>query len=220
MPTRLAKTLLAAAISLAAFFALSATSYAAKSTAGGASSPSSTSSSSAGGAAPSNGAEPATSPSSGGVSPSDAQFQPTGKAKLINGVAYPPADAPPEVKNAIAAANTIIGLPYKYGGGHKTTFLDNGYDCSGSVSFLLHGGGLLESPLDSSSFMTWGKTGKGKWMTIYTNPGHAFIVIAGLRFDTGMRDNSVRGIHPGSGPRWAKKMRSTRGFKARHPDGF
>jgi hypothetical protein len=217
MPTRLAKIVLAAAISLAAFCALSAPSYA--DTSGGSSS---ASSSSSGGATVSGGTAPSSSSSdsSGGVSPSDAQFQPTGKAKLISGVAYAPADAPPEVKEAIAAANTIIGLPYKYGGGHKTTFLDSGYDCSGSVSFLLHGGGLLESPLDSSSFMKWGKTGKGKWMTIYTNPGHAFIVIAGLRFDTGMRDNSVRGIHPGSGPRWAKKMRSTRGFKARHPDGF
>jgi hypothetical protein len=220
MPTRLGKILLAAAISLAAFLALSATSYAAKSTSGGAAPPSSSSTSSGGGAAASGGAAPSSTQPSGGVSPSDAQFQPTGKAKLINGVAYAPSDAPPEVKNAIAAANTIIGLPYKYGGGHKVTFMDNGYDCSGSVSFLLHGGGLLDSPFDSSSFMGWGKSGKGKWITVYTNPGHAFVVIAGLRLDTGMRDNTVRGIHPGSGPRWAKTMRSTRGFKARHPANF
>jgi hypothetical protein len=217
MPTRLGKILLAAAFSLAAFLALSATSYAAKSSSGG-TAPATTSS--GGGAAASGGAQPSSTQPSGGVSPSDAQFQPTGKAKLINGVAYPPADAPQEVKDAITAANTIIGLPYKYGGGHKTTFMDNGYDCSGSVSFLLHGGGLLDSPFDSSSFMGWGEAGKGRWITVYTNPGHAFVVIAGLRFDTGMRDNSVRGIHPGSGPRWAKKMRSTRGFKARHPENF
>jgi hypothetical protein len=216
MPTRLANRLLAAAISLAAMLAFVATSYAATS-----SSSSGASSASGGGtAASSGGAAPSSTQASGGVSPSDAQFQPTGKAKIVNGVAYPPADAPPEVQKAIAAANTIIGLPYKYGGGHKTTFMDNGYDCSGSVSFLLHGGGLLNSPFDSSSFMSWGKTGKGKWITVYTNPGHAFVVIAGLRFDTGMRDNTVRGIHPGSGPRWAKKMRSTAGFKARHPVNF
>jgi hypothetical protein len=218
MPTRLANTLLAAAISLAAFFALSATSYAAKSTSGGAAASSNTSS--GGGASASGGAAPSSTAPSGGVSPSDQQFQPTGKAKLINGVAYAPSDAPQEVKDAISAANGIVGLPYKWGGGHKTTFMDNGYDCSGSVSFLLHGGGLLDSPFDSSSFMGWGKAGKGKWITVYTNPGHAFVVIAGLRFDTGMRDNTVRGIHPGSGPRWAKKMRSTRGFKARHPENF
>jgi hypothetical protein len=215
MPTRLAKILLAAAISLAAFVAFVATSYAASSSSGA-------TSSSGGGAAASSGggAAPTSTQPSGGVSPSDAQFQPTGKAKLVNGVAYAPADAPQEVKNAISAANGIIGLPYKYGGGHKVTFSDNGYDCSGSVSFLLHGGGLLTSPFDSSSFMSWGKPGKGKWITVYTNPGHAFVVIAGLRFDTGMRDNTVRGIHPGSGPRWAKKMRSTAGFKARHPVNF
>jgi hypothetical protein len=216
MPIRLAKILLAAAISLAAFVAFVATSYAASSSSGA------TSSSYGGGAAASSGggAAPSSSQPSGGVSPSDAQFQPTGKAKLINGVAYAPADAPQEVKDAINSANSIIGLPYKYGGGHKVTFADNGYDCSGSVSFLLHGGGLLASPFDSSSFMSWGKPGKGKWITVYTNPGHAFVVIAGLRFDTGMRDNTVRGIHPGSGPRWAKKMRSTAGFKARHPLNF
>jgi hypothetical protein len=204
---------------IAAFFALSATSYAAKSSTSGGASPGS-SSPSAGGASASGGTTPTTSAqSSGGVSPQD-HMPATGKAKLINGYAYAPADAPQEVKDAIAAANTITGLPYKYGGGHKLTFLDNGYDCSGSVSFLLHGGGLLDSPFDSSSFMKWGKAGKGHWITVYTNPGHAFVVIAGLRFDTGMRDNTVRGIHPGSGPRWAKKMRSTRGFKARHPIGF
>jgi cell wall-associated NlpC family hydrolase len=156
----------------------------------------------------------------GGVSPNDPEFQPAGKAKLVAGRAIPPADAPPEVVNAINAANKIVGKPYKYGGGHAIVE-DSGYDCSGTVSYALLGAGLLDStPLDSSAFMRWGKRGKGKWFTVYTNPGHAFIMIAGLRLDTGMRDNSVHGQIPGRGPRWAKTRRSTRGFKARHPAGF
>jgi hypothetical protein len=160
-----------------------------------------------------------TTAATGGVSPDDPQFRPAGKAKLVGGIAIPPADAPPEVANAINAANAISGMPYKYGGGHGS-FEDNGYDCSGTVSYVLNGAGLLGgTPLDSGSFMRWGLRGKGKWFTVYTNPGHAFIIIAGLRFDTGMRDNTVRGIHPGSGPRWGK-ARATRGFTARHPNGF
>ena len=163
---------------------------------------------------------PSSTAATGGVSPDDPQFRPTGKAKLVDGIAIPPADAPPEVVKAIAAANAISGKPYKYGGGHGS-FEDTGYDCSGTVSYVLNGAGLLgTTPLDSGSFMRWGKPGKGKWFTVYTNPGHAFITIAGLRFDTGMRDNSVRGLHPGRGPRWAKAKRSTRGFKARYPQGF
>jgi cell wall-associated NlpC family hydrolase len=156
----------------------------------------------------------------GGVSPDDPQFRPAKKAKLVGGIAVPPADAPPEVVKAIEAANAISTKPYRYGGGHAS-FEDSGYDCSGTISYALNGGGLLgTTPLDSRSFMRWGEPGKGKWITVYTNPGHAFIVIAGLRFDTGMRDRSVRGLAPGRGPRWAKKQRSTRGFKARHPVGF
>jgi hypothetical protein len=155
----------------------------------------------------------------GGVSPDDPEFQPAAKAKIVNGMAIPPASAPPEVVKAIDAANAIAGKPYKWGGGHGS-FEDSGYDCSGSVSYVLNGAGLLgTTPLDSGSFMRWGLKGKGKWFTVYTNPGHAFMMIAGLRFDTGMRDNTVRGIHPGSGPRWGKK-RSTSGFTARHPNGF
>ena len=156
----------------------------------------------------------------GGVSPDDPEFKPAGKAKLVAGRAIPPVDAPPEVVNAINAANKIVGKPYKYGGGHALVE-DSGYDCSGTVSYALLGAGLLKStPLDSSSFMRWGRRGKGKWFTIYTNPGHAFVIIAGLRLDTGMRDNTVAGQIPGRGPRWAKAKRSTRGFKARHPAGF
>jgi cell wall-associated NlpC family hydrolase len=162
-----------------------------------------------------------TGTATGGVSPTDPAFQPAGKAKLVNGIAIPPVDAPPEVVSAINAANEIVTKPYRYGGGHRRGFIDSGYDCSGSVSYALHGAGLLDSPLDSSSFMRWGEAGRGKWMTIYTNPGHAFLMIAGLRFDTGYRSRLSRqlGAKPGTGPRWDVK-RSTRGFRARHPLGL
>jgi hypothetical protein len=199
MPTSRLNMLLAAAMLAAAFALLPASATAA--TSGGSSAQSS-------------------GVTTGGVSPDDPEFRPTGKAKLVAGRAIPPADAPPQVVNAINAANRIVGKPYKYGGGHALVE-DSGYDCSGTVSYALRGAGLLPgNPLDSGSFMRWGKRGKGKWFTIYTNPGHAFVIIAGLRLDTGMRDNTVPGQIPGRGPRWAKSKRSTRGFTARHPDGF
>lgn len=134
-----------------------------------------------------------------------------------DGLAYAPLEAPAEVHAAIAAANKIVGKPYKYGGGHAKVE-DSGYDCSGTVSYALIGAGLLEddSPLDSSSFMRWGEKGAGQWFTVYTNPGHAFVVIAGLRLDT-----SAAGDPSGrKGPRWRPTLRSTRGFRARHPEGF
>jgi hypothetical protein len=161
------------------------------------------------------------SAATGGVGPDDPRFKPPKKARLINGIAYAPKGAPAAVVNAINAANKIVRMPYRYGGGHKPNFQDTAYDCSGSVSFALHGGGLLRSPLDSSSFMSWGLAGKGRWITVYTNPGHAFAMIAGLRFDTGYRDGSAphNGTYPGSGPRWGH-WRPTRGFSARHPKGL
>jgi hypothetical protein len=125
--------------------------------------------------------------------------------------AIPPAAAPEAVKRAIYAANEITNKPYRYGGGHRS-FRSSGYDCSGSVSYALHGGGLLASPLHSSAFMRWGDRGKGRWITVYTNPGHAFVVIAGLRFDTSGRGES--------GPRWRTEARSSRGYRLRHPEGF
>jgi cell wall-associated NlpC family hydrolase len=125
--------------------------------------------------------------------------------------AIPPASAPLAVKKAIYAANRITKKPYRYGGGHRR-WRDTGYDCSGSVSFALHGGGILESPLFSSLFMRWGEAGRGQWITVYTNPGHAYVVMAGLRFDTS---------GPGErGPRWRQGARSSRGFVARHPEGL
>jgi hypothetical protein len=138
------------------------------------------------------------------------------KATLLpNGLAAAPAEAPPQVHAAIYAANAIIGKPYKYGGGHAK-ILDRGYDCSGTVSFALIGAKLLKAPLDSGSFMRWGKRGPGRWITVYTNPGHAFAVIAGLRLDT-----SAAGDPSGAkGPRWRPALRSTKGFVARHPAGF
>ncbi len=143
---------------------------------------------------------------------------------LPDGSAAAPADAPPEIQQAIFAANKIQDKPYIYGGGHRD-FESKGYDCSGTVSYALHGGGLLDSPLDSGSFMRWGAAGPGQWITVYTNPGHAYAVIAGLRLDT-----SVAGMTRAAkkvsdtaferGPRWRPMSRSPRGFVKRHPLSF
>ena len=144
-------------------------------------------------------------------------FVPGTTAQLMDdGYAAAPADAPVEVQEAVFAANEIVGLPYVYGGGHRS-FKSSGYDCSGTVSFALHGGGLLKSPLDSSSFMRWGERGPGAWITVFTNPGHAFTVIAGLRLDTSAAGERVSS---GKGPRWRGVLRRTRGYRARHPLGF
>ena len=144
-----------------------------------------------------------------------AQYQPpAGKAKVVNGKAVAPSDAPPAVKKAIAAANRITRKPYKRGGGHGK-WEDDGYDCSGAVSYAMHGAGILKQPLDSTSFESWGKPGKGSWITVYANSGHAYTVIAGLRFDT-----SAAGAGGGSGPRWRDKPRSSSGFVVRHPTRF
>jgi peptidoglycan hydrolase CwlO-like protein len=133
-------------------------------------------------------------------------------ASLVDGQAVAPANAPPAVRSAIEAANRIVGRPYVWGGGHGS-FESSGYDCSGSVSYALHGGGFLSSPLDSTGLMTWGSPGAGSWITVYANSGHAYVVIAGLRFDTS-------GTVGGSGPSWSAEMRSSAGFVARHPDGY
>jgi cell wall-associated NlpC family hydrolase len=171
----------------------------------------------AGGSGPDEQAEPEPGQTGGweyGAEPARPMVAGT-RAKLIDGVAHAPELAPPAVQEAIWAANQLVGKPYRYGGGHGR-FDDTGYDCSGTVSFALHGGNLLESPLDSSSFMSWGARGKGQWVTIYTNPGHAFAVIAGLRLDT-----SAAGDRSGlKGPRWRPRLRSTRGFRTRHPLGL
>jgi hypothetical protein len=130
---------------------------------------------------------------------------------LPNGIALPPLDAPEEVKQIIEAGNMIARTPYKWGGGHGK-WLDDGYDCSGSVSFALAAAGLLEGPLASGPLMGWGKPGPGKWVTIYTHPGHVFMEVAGIRFDTSGRQIT--------GSRWQNELRSTAGFVARHPEGL
>jgi peptidoglycan hydrolase-like protein with peptidoglycan-binding domain len=135
---------------------------------------------------------------------------PVGHATLrADGTAVAPADAPAAIKGLIAAGNRIATKPYVYGGGHGQ-WEDRGYDCSGSVSYALHGGGLIDTQLDSGSFMSWGASGRGRWVTVYTNPSHAFMVVAGVRFDTS-------GASPS---RWQSDMRSSGGYVARHPSGF
>ena len=145
-----------------------------------------------------------------GITPAD-ECAPPGKAVLVNGRAIAPPDAPPRVKRVIAWANKIRTKPYIYGGGHRR-FFDRGYDCSGAVSFGLRGGRFVRSPMPSTGYYRWGQTGKGRWITVYTHSGHAYMVVAGLRFDTSMTG--------GNGPRWSETMRSSRGFTARHPAGF
>jgi hypothetical protein len=142
---------------------------------------------------------------------------------LPDGTAAAPADAPDQVKQAIWAANWLRDKPYKYGGGHGR-FKDTGYDCSGTISFALRAAGLLKTPLDSGSFMSWGEAGLGEWITIYTNPGHAYVVIAGLRLDTSTagvsRVGRVARSALESGPRWRPVLRSPRGYVRRHPLSF
>jgi peptidoglycan hydrolase-like protein with peptidoglycan-binding domain len=118
---------------------------------------------------------------------------------------------PAAVTRAIAAANRIAGRPYRFGGGHRS-FSDSGYDCSGSVSYVLHGAGRLGSPLDSSALMSYGAPGRGRWITIYANPGHAYMVIRGRRYDTTGRGET--------GTRWQRVDRSSAGYVVRHPTGL
>ncbi len=132
---------------------------------------------------------------------------------LPSGRAVAPPSAPPSVKAMIEAANRIRHRPYRWGGGHRS-WRSRGYDCSGSVSYVLHVGGLLESPLDSRGFMRWGDPGAGQWVRIYANDGHVFAVIAGLRWDTSMTTEA-----DGHGPGWSEEMRSRGGFRLRHPLG-
>jgi peptidoglycan hydrolase-like protein with peptidoglycan-binding domain len=136
----------------------------------------------------------------------------TGKAVVgADGLATAPADAPPLVQAIIAAGNRIATKPYKYGGGHGK-WEDTGYDCSGSISYAFHGAGMLDVALDSTGFESWGEAGKGTWVTIYAKSSHAFMIVAGLRFDTSGRASQ--------GTRWQADMRSTSGYVVRHPEGL
>ncbi|HEY2602948.1 MAG TPA: hypothetical protein VGI67_15435 [Thermoleophilaceae bacterium] len=174
-------------------------------------------------------ADPSAS-SSGAQAPSDAQVRlelasfkrdlrsspgvPVGKAAAVepDGTAVAPVDAPAVVAAVIQAANQIARTPYKWGGGHGA-WSDTGYDCSGSVSFALAGAGLLGAPLVSTQFERWGAPGPGRWITIYSNSVHAWMTVAGLRFDTG-------GLTGPRGTRWQPSMRSTAGFAETHPPGL
>jgi len=150
--------------------------------------------------------------SSGAPAPSTpAPLTPGQQAEFISeSQASVPASAPPAVKAAIEAANAIATTPYLWGGGHGS-FESSGYDCSGAVSYALHGGGFLESPLDSTGLTTWGEPGAGQWITVYGNSGHAWMLIAGLAFDTS----------GGAGPRWhSSPVYTAEGFIARHPPGY
>jgi len=139
---------------------------------------------------------------------------PPGKARLVNGRAIAPSNAPEAVRKVIAAANRIRTKPYVWGGGHARWW-DRGYDCSGAVSYALHGASLIPSPMPSGPMEGWGLPGPGRWITVYANAGHAYAVIAGLRWDTA-------GNTSGTGPRWHTSLAAAAGgrFIARHPAGY
>ena len=170
-------------------------------------------------------AAPAASAQSSAMNGGGATFvpppPPPEKATLVDGRLLAPASAPTRIKRVIAAANQIVEKPYVYGGGHRPYRrgkLDRGYDCSGSVSHALHGGGFLRSPLPSGALMSWGRSGPGTWLTVYAHGGHAYLVVAGFRFDTSMHDSDAPG--PATGPRWSKTLRRSSAFVARHPSGY
>lgn len=163
--------------------------------------------------------KPVTPNSTGGASASaDAPSAPPrllvpgALAQIVDGLAAAPAAAPPAVQQAIWAANAIIGRPYVYGGGHGS-FDSRGYDCSGTVSYALHGANLLDAPLDSGEFMSFAVPGRGTWITILTNPGHAYLDIAGIRLDTSAADDPSNQ----QGPRWRPLRRSNHAYTVRHP---
>ncbi len=133
-------------------------------------------------------------------------------ARLVNGLAAAPMSAPAAVQAIVWTGNQIVGLPYIFGGGHAS-FASPGYDCSGTVSFALHGASLLTVPEDSSEFMGWGSHGIGTWVTVFTNPGHAYMTIAGLRLDTSAADDPTAQ----QGPRWRPLRPANEGFTVRHP---
>jgi peptidoglycan hydrolase-like protein with peptidoglycan-binding domain len=156
-----------------------------------------------------------TNPGTGGVAyvaPPTGQAVPGAQGRVTSdGFAVPPASAPRVVKDVVAAGNRIAKSPYKWGGGHGS-WDDSGYDCSGSVSYALHGGNLLASPLVSGDFAHWGASGRGSWITIYANSSHVYMVVAGMRFDTSARSRT--------GSRWTSESRPSDGFAVRHPSGL
>ncbi|HEY7266517.1 MAG TPA: hypothetical protein VH501_02380 [Solirubrobacterales bacterium] len=162
-----------------------------------------------GGAAPPGGTTTPTAPTTPMAPGATAQLRPNGKA-------LPPANAPRQIRKAIKAANRIHKKPYIWGGGHRR-FKSKGYDCSGAVSYVLHAAGLLRSPMASGPLMSWGAPGTGSWITVYANRSHAWMTVAGLRFDTSSAGES---FNQGSGPRWRASMRSGAGYAVRYFPGF
>lgn len=140
---------------------------------------------------------------------------PGSRARYVAGFAAAPMSAPPAIQAIIWAGNQIVGLPYIWGGGHAS-FTSPGYDCSGTVSFALHGASLLTTPEDSSELMAWGSHGLGRWVTIFSNAGHAYMTVAGLRLDTSAADDPTNQ----QGPRWRPLRQANEGFTVRHPLGF
>jgi hypothetical protein len=169
-------------------------------------------------------------PPVGGVAPGQAipdpspepqaPSSPAGTATIApDGRASAPAGSPAVVRRVFVAANRLIRKRYRWGGGHRSfSRLDRGYDCSGAVSYALYGGRLLLSPLDSTGLARFGERGTGSWISVYANRSHAYMVVAGLRFDTGAHDAVT--TPRGTGPRWSATARSPRGFRVRHPSGL
>jgi cell wall-associated NlpC family hydrolase len=140
---------------------------------------------------------------------------PGSTARVVDGLAAAPMSAPAAVQDIIWTGNQIIGLPYIYGGGHAS-FISSGYDCSGTVSYALHGADLITTPMDSSEFMGWDSGGIGTWVTIFANGGHAYMTVAGLRLDTSPVDDPS----DQEGPRWRPLRPGNPGFTVRHPTGL
>jgi hypothetical protein len=140
---------------------------------------------------------------------------PGSTARFVNGLAAAPMNAPPAVQEIVWAGNQIVGLPYIYGGGHAS-FISPGYDCSGTVSYALHGANLIETPMDSTEFERWDSPGVGTWVTIFANGGHAYMTVAGLRLDTSPAND------PSNlpGPRWRPLRPENAGYTVRHPTGL
>jgi cell wall-associated NlpC family hydrolase len=160
------------------------------------------------------GASDTTSPI--GAEPKPELLVPGTTARFVDGLAAAPMSVPLAVQEIIWAGNQLIGLPYIYGGGHDATFISPGYDCSGTVSFALHGASLLTSPEDSSEFEAWGSHGAGRYVTIFANAGHAYMTVAGLRLDTSPA-NDPSNLE---GPRWRPLRPANAGFVVRHPLGL
>jgi cell wall-associated NlpC family hydrolase len=157
---------------------------------------------------------PATDTKTGAVSdPNAKNLSATKATALANGIALPPLEAPEPVLDVIRAGNIIARTPYKWGGGHGR-FQDNGYDCSGSVSYALYYAGLIDGPHTSGDLMAYGRPGPGKWITLYANGGHVYMEVAGIRFDTSAASSANHFS------RWQNALRSNAGFEARHPPGL